>query len=150
MPSLRSAVSQPTLIVSDLNGVAGGGAGRGRTSRAVRPWGRTAFVVELERDPVLRRLGRRCGVAVAAVGLPGLQRELELAAVLTTGRDRARVAARFALGDPLEPRREFDVRAAAAAVAAAAAIAAAAAARRRRAARGGAGAARTHAELAQR
>src|SRR4051794_24002820 len=140
MPSLRSAVSQPTLIEPDLNG---GGA-----SGAVRPRGRTAFAVEAQRDPVLGRLGRRGGVAVASVRLPGRLVELELPAVAPAARDRAGIATRLALRDPLEHGRQFHARAAAGL--ARAAVARIARARRRRATRGVAGAAGADAELAQR
>src|SRR3954468_10650145 len=112
MPSLRSAVSHPTLIVRDLNRVWARRVLRGRTSGAVRPRGRTAFAVELERDPVLGRLRRRRGVARTAGGLPRGLVELELPAILAAARDRARVAAGLALSDLLEHRGQLHVRAA--------------------------------------
>src|SRR3954468_6764761 len=112
MPSLRSAVSHPTLIVRDLNRVWARRVLRGRTSGAVRPRSRTAFAVELQRDPVLGRLRRRRGVAGTAGGLPRGLVELELPAVAAAARDRARVAAGLALRDLLEDGRQVHVRAA--------------------------------------
>src|SRR5690242_10531119 len=113
MPSLRSAVSQPTLIGADLNGAGGSGA--------VRPRRGTAFAVEAQRHAVLRRLGRGGRVAVTAGGLPRGLVELVLAAVLAAARDRARVATGLALGDLLQLGRELHVRSTAARLAAAAA-----------------------------
>src|SRR4051812_39132980 len=115
MPSLRSAVSHPTLIGATLTESRPGARGPRRMSGAVRPRGRTTFAVEPQGDPVLRGLGCGRGVALAARRLPGRLVELELAAVTTAARDRAGIAPRLALGDLLELARELDAGAAAAA-----------------------------------
>src|SRR6476620_11285387 len=71
---------------------------------AVRPWGGAALAVQRQRALVLLGLGGRGGVAAAAELLPGGAVELVLAAVGAVGRDRGRVAAGLALGDPLKRR----------------------------------------------
>src|SRR3954471_14652081 len=116
MPSLRSAVSHPTLIGATLAESRPGAPRPRRMSGAVRPRGRTAFAVEPQGDPVLGGLGCGRRVAGAAGRLPRRLVELELAAVATAARDRAGITPRLALGDLLELGRELDARAAAAAV----------------------------------
>src|SRR4051794_5967115 len=77
-----------------------------RSSGAVRPGRCAALAVELRGEAVLLGLRRGSRVARAAERRPGVAVELVLAAVLTVGRDRLRVAARLALGDLLELRRD--------------------------------------------
>ena len=72
---------------------------------ADRPGRRAALGVQLGRHRVLDGLGRRRRIAAAAELAPGGAGELVLAAVLTAGRDRGRVAAGLALGDPGERAR---------------------------------------------
>ena len=82
--------------------------GAQRLAAAVRPGRGAALPVQLQRELVLDPLGGVRRVAAAAEVVPGGAAELVLAAVGAARRDRARVAARLALGDAPQDGRDPD------------------------------------------